>query len=235
MEGFMKIHDSYEEYRAALKTGQRIYKELSDSGRDPHPAVLAELLPAEQTDSAQDIGLMEIPIERIVGTTAAARVTAFTADFRPLLGVNSEFASKWMGLCDAHLSDEGIRDPIVCIEYLGNFYVQEGNKRVSVLRHFGAPRIPGMVIRVIPPVSDDPKIIAYHEFLDFYKCAGLYDGMYRTNQKPCRRCGSGGDPRIHRSGGWLQGRIRRTVERRKHAALACVHALLHRGDARDGR
>ena len=175
----MKIHDSYEEYRAALKTGQRIYKELSDSGRDPHPVVLAELLPAEQADSAQDIGLMEIPIERIVGTTAAGRVTAFTADFRPLLGVNSEFASKWMRLCDAHLSDEGIRDPIVCIEYLGNFYVQEGNKRVSVLRHFGSARIPALVRRVLPLPSDDPQIIAYQEFLDFFKESRLYTIRFR--------------------------------------------------------
>ena len=51
---------------------------------------------------------------------------------------DTEFAAKWAGLCAAHLSDEGIRDPIKCYEYLGNFYVQEGNKRVSVLKSYEA-------------------------------------------------------------------------------------------------
>ena len=65
-----------------------------------------------------------------------------------------------MALCAAHLGDEGIRDPIRCYEYMGRFYVQEGNKRVSVLKSYGAPTIPGYVIRVVPAWSDDPAIRA---------------------------------------------------------------------------
>ena len=84
-----------------------------------------------------------------------------------------------MRLCEAHLSDTGITDPIVCYEYLGNFYVQEGNKRVSVLRYFDAARIPGTVKRVLPPQSEDPRIRAYYEFIEFYKGSRLYIVQFR--------------------------------------------------------
>ena len=79
----------------------------------------------------------------------------------------------------AHLGTEGIRDPIICFEYLGKFYVQEGNKRVSVLKYFGAARIPGSVTRILPVRSDEPRIQAYYEFLDFYKSAKVYDVQFR--------------------------------------------------------
>jgi len=148
-------------------------------GRRAHPKVLDEILPENFTGVVQDVGLLEIPSQRIVGTKTAGRITAFSPTFRPLLNPGSEFAHKWEDLCAAHLSDEGIRDPIVCYEYLGNFYVQEGNKRVSVLRHFGAPRIPGYVQRVMPEQSEDPQIQAYHEFLEFYSGSGIYDIRFR--------------------------------------------------------
>ncbi len=172
--------ESHEYYLSVLKAGRKLYKELAAAGKDTNPAVLDELLPESLRDSYQDVGLVEIPISRIVGTKSAGRIHAFTPNFLPLLDVDSEFATKWMMLCDAHLSAEGIRDPVLCYEYLGLFYVQEGNKRVSVLRSFGATKIPCIVRRVLPAVSDDPEIIAYREFLQFYKDSQLYDIRYTT-------------------------------------------------------
>ena len=166
--------EAIEEYRKALKAGQREYKELSAAGKAPYPAVLDELLPPSSTQTVQRVGLTEIPMELIVGTKSAGRISAFTAGFLPLLEESSEFGVKWVSLCMAHLSDEGIRDAITCFEYLGQFYVQEGNKRVSVLKHFGAPRIAADVIRILPENDGSPRIKAYYEFLDFYKATGLY-------------------------------------------------------------
>ena len=176
----MYRQEAREEYSRALRQGQKRAKELLLSGKDPNPAVLDELLGGDHTESIQDVGLIEIPAERIVGTKSAGRITAFTAEFQPLLDTDTEFAFKWISLCADHLSDEGIREPITCFEYLGNFYVQEGNKRVSVLRHFDAPKIPGYVRRVLPTMSDEPRIKAYYEFLDFYKVAKLYDVQFEN-------------------------------------------------------
>ena len=174
----MYRQESREEYLKALKDGQRTVKSLLSEDKAPYPAVLDQILPAGSADTTIDVGLVEIPAERIVGTKSAGRTTAFSARFQPLLPAETEFAAKWIELCAAHLS-EGIRDPIVCFEYLGEFYVQEGNKRVSVLRHFGAPRISAQVRRILPPVSDEPRIAAYYEFLEFFKATGLYQVQFR--------------------------------------------------------
>ncbi len=174
------LQTATEEYAQALRQGQKEYRELLLAGRPTYPAVLDEVLSGEAAaDAVLDVGLLEIPAERIIGVKSAGRITAFTASFRPLLDSKSEFAIKWTNLCAAHLGDTGITDPILCYEYLGNFYVQEGNKRVSVLRHFGSPRIPGIVKRVMPPISDDPRIKAYYEFLDFYRSTRLYAVQFR--------------------------------------------------------
>jgi hypothetical protein len=169
----MNHQTASEEYALALRRGQKEYKELLAAGKDPYPAVLDTLLP-DNTGTVQELGLIEIPAHRIVGVKSAGRIAAFTRSFRPLLEARSEFAFKWINLCQAHLGETGITDPILCYEYLGNFYVQEGNKRVSVLRHFGATRIPAHVRRILPPAGDDPRLKAYGEFLEFYKATKLY-------------------------------------------------------------
>lgn len=175
----MSIQEAKDEYLLAVKQGQKEEALLESLGRPTNPAVLDELLPEIDSMTMKDLGLMEIPSERIIGTKSAGRISVFTPSFKPLMGVNSEFAAKWMSLCDAHLGDVGIREPITCYEYLGNFYVQEGNKRVSVLRHFGSPRIPANVKRIMPIQSNDPRIKAYYEFLDFYKSTKLYCVQFR--------------------------------------------------------
>jgi len=175
----MYRQEAREEYLQAHKAGQKEYKQLLSEGKNPFPAVLEENPGYLGNESTQYVGVLEIPTERIVGVKTAGRITAFSAGFLPLLGEDTEFAYKWAELCAAHLS-EGIRDPIVCYEYLGNFYVQEGNKRVSVLKHFGAARIPASVTRILPNQSDDPRIVAYWEFLEFFKASGLYQIQFRN-------------------------------------------------------
>ena len=175
----MSMQVAKEEYNQALRRGHREYRELRAAGRSTHPAVLDDILEDSPALVHQEIGLVEVPAMSIVGTKSAGRITAFTANFSPLLDPESEFGIKWIHLCAAHLSDAGIQSPIECYEYLGRFYVVEGNKRVSVLRHFGAARIPGNVVRIVPPMSDDPRIRAYYEFMEFYKYSKLYTIQFR--------------------------------------------------------
>ena len=172
--------DAMEEYQQAVKKAHKEVKERTAAGKSPYPAVLDEMLPVNMADIYQDVGVVDIPADRIVGVKSAGRITAFSASFLPLLDVDTEFATKWMTLCDAHLSNVGIREPILCYEYLGNFYVQEGNKRVSVFRSFEAARIPAQVRRILPEKTDEPHIRAYYEFLEFYKDSGLYEVHYDT-------------------------------------------------------
>ncbi len=170
-----------QEYAAALKEGQKEYARLKSLNKDPELAVLEELLPDMGKLPVQELPSQEIPMDRIVGTVTRGRISALTAGFLPLLEENSEFAQKWAALCDASLSETGLRDPILCYEYLGSFYVQEGNKRVSVLKHFGNTRILSDIRRLLPERSDDPRIRAYYEFVDFHRLTGSYEIQF---QKP---------------------------------------------------
>ena len=156
----MARQEAREQYAKALKLGQKAYKESMVRGEYPYPQVLDEILDEAFVAGQVEMGVIEIPTEQIVGTKTAGRRSAFAANFMPLLDMDSEFAFKWMDLCAAHLGDEGIRDPIRCYEYLGRFYVQEGNKRASVLKSYNAPTIPGYVVRMIPRWSDDPAVRA---------------------------------------------------------------------------
>ena len=109
---------------------------------------------------------MQIPVWFIVGTKTGGRVSAFAANFMPVLDEGTEFADKWEALYRSHIS-EGIRDPIKVFEYLNRYYVQEGNKRVSVLKFCGAYSVTAEVIRVLPERTNDEKIQLYYEFLEF--------------------------------------------------------------------
>ena len=175
----MDILEAREEYLKARRLAQKEIKELNLQGKETTPAVLDAILGENYAITAQDIGIVNIPVERIVGTKSAGRIGAISPGFMPALDEETEFAQKWMHLCVAHMSDEGIRNPVLCYEYLGNFYMQEGNKRVSVLKYFGASQIPANVLRILPEQSEEPQVKAYFEFLEFYKAAGLYDVRFR--------------------------------------------------------
>lgn len=185
----MSHQEAVTQYTRSLKLGQKYYKTAMSRGDYPYPPVLDELLTENQSAGQVDLGLIDIPADLIVGTRSAGRRAAFAGNFMPLLTPDTEFAIKWIALCDAHLGDEGIRDPIRCCEYMGRFYVIEGNKRVSVLKSYDAPSIPGYVTRILPIYSDDPEIQHYYEFLQFYPRCGLYQirfsqsGSYEKLQK----------------------------------------------------
>ena len=174
----MSRQEAAAQYLEALKTGRKTYKERVLRGQYPYPQVLDEILNDAMTAGQVDMGLQEIPANHVVGTKTQGRRDAFAADFMPLMPQDSEFASKWITLCAAHLGDEGIREPVRCFEYLGRFYVQEGNKRVSVLKSYDAPSIPAYVTRIVPAWSDDPAIRAYYDFMHSYQLTGLYQVMF---------------------------------------------------------
>lgn len=114
------------------------------------------------------MGIMNVPAEFVVGTKTHGRSDSFARNWMPIMANGTEFSGKWRRLCDAHLN-EGIRDAVKVYEYMNRYYVEEGNKRVSVLKFFGAVNILADVIRILPEKSDDPAVVIYYESLDFVK------------------------------------------------------------------
>ena len=170
----MNRAEAIEQYHAAVRSGQKYQSACTARGEDPWPTVLQQILPNLSSASRVDMGIVEIPMDAIAGTLADGRKSAFAGNMMPLLGDNTEFAEKWVNLCEAHLGETGITDPVEVYEYLGLFYVREGHKRVSVLRSYDALTIRAHVIRIMPEASDDPAVKAYLEFIPFYRRSHLY-------------------------------------------------------------
>lgn len=163
---------SMEDYRKAYKAGKKDYQTRMMHGEKPTLQVLDDILPQDQIQAMIPLGLVQIPIDQIAGTRYEGRSSAFAGNFMPILDEGTEFAIKWGTLSTAH-EEEGIREPIKAVEYMNKFYIEEGNKRVSVMKFFEAISIPGTVTRILPKRTDEKENKIYYEFLDFYKLSKI--------------------------------------------------------------
>lgn len=163
---------SYVEYEKAQKAGLKAFKAAVAKGEGEYLPVLDEILENVDIQGEVNLGLVNIPLDNVVGTSNVGRTYAFANNFMPILDYKTEFGAKWSSLCDSQI-EEGIRDPIKVYEYLNKYYVIEGNKRVSVLKYFGAVTVPAHVTRKVPKLTDDLQIKIYYEFMDFYKLTGV--------------------------------------------------------------
>ena len=156
------------EYAEALKKAQKEFRACTARGEYPYLPALDDFLPKEEQLNTANLGTVQVPMEFIAGSKSGGRTQAFARNYMPLMNEDSEFASKWTRLCQAHL-EEGIRDPIKAYEYMNRYYVEEGNKRVSVLKFFGADSVSAQVTRILPKRSQTPEVNLYYEFVDFYR------------------------------------------------------------------
>lgn len=159
---------SLSDYTKAYKLGKKDYQSRLLRGLQPTLEVLDDIIPKKGTYSEVPLGLVQIPVDQIVGTKTGGRSNAFAANFMPILRESSEFAQKWARLSTSH-ENEGIREPITAYEYMNKFYVLEGNKRVSVMKYFDVVSVPGVVTRIVPKRTEDKENKIYFEFLDFYE------------------------------------------------------------------
>lgn len=160
------------EYEKARKLGLKEVRKHTNCGKYPYLPVLDDLLEHVDIIKEQNLGLVEIPLNQIMGTKSRGRTNAFSSNFMPVLENDTEFAIKWMNLYQSHLN-EGIRDPIQAYEFMNCFYIQEGNKRVSVMKYFHADSILGNVIRLVPKKDGTKQSEIYYEFLEFYRLTNI--------------------------------------------------------------
>lgn len=163
---------SYEQYNTALNAGRKEYRARLMKGGYPYLPALDEILSYTKVEYEVSLGVCEVPMELIVGTKTRGRTNSFAANFMPLLAANTEFAGKWIQLYGA-LEEEGLRDPVKVYEFMNRYYVQEGNKRISILKFLNAYSVPCSVIRIVPKRTNTKENEIYYEFLDFYEVTGV--------------------------------------------------------------
>ena len=180
-------------YKEALKLGQKEVRARLAKDEDPYLPALDDIIPPEKALTGIRLGVMQIPVWFIVGTKTSGRLNAFAANFLPIIDEGTEFADKWETLYRSHIS-EGIREPIKVYEYLNRYYVEEGNKRVSVLKYCGAYSVPANVTRIMPESDGSEEVQRYYEYLDFNRYSkinfieitkrGGYRDLLRAMGKP---------------------------------------------------
>ncbi len=160
-------------YLDARRKGLKEYSRVTGQGLNGYLPYLEGIIKNSEIISEINTGLIEIPMKKIRGTYSQARSISFAANFMPVMPIGTEFASKWISVCEAHMK-EGLNDPIKAYEYLNWFYVVEGNKRISVLKYFDAIAFSGHVTRLVPKYdSSDKNIRIYYDFMKFHKKTGI--------------------------------------------------------------
>lgn len=163
----MADHESSSNYKQARSMGKRYVSDHGDNAFKGYLPVLDDLTRDVEIAGELNLGSREIPINKVVGTRTTTRSNAFAGNFMPLLAENTEFGTKWRKLYNSHI-EEGIREPVKVFEYINRYFVQEGNKRVSVLKYLNAVTVYASVTRLIPRRDESNETISiYYEFLDF--------------------------------------------------------------------
>lgn len=166
------MEDVTEHFYSARRLGTKEYSRKVSTGHIGYLPSLEGILKDSDIYSQVELGIIEIPLKKVIGTYTHLRSLCFARNFMPLLK-DSEFRSKWESLCEHHLA-EGIHDPIKVYEYLNWYYVIEGNKRVSVLKYFDAYSIRANVTRLMPRMDEgNEDIELYYEFIKYNKVTNL--------------------------------------------------------------
>lgn len=177
----MADYESSSNYKQARAMGKRFVSEYSNTTFKGYLPVLDDMTKDVEIAGELSLGTREIPIKKIVGTRTATRSNAFAGNFMPLLAENTEFGAKWRKLYNAHM-EEGIREPVKVYEYINRYFVQEGNKRVSVLKYLGAVTAYASVTRLIPRRDENnERISIYYEFLDFDR-REVFDNLWFSHR-----------------------------------------------------
>jgi nucleotide-binding universal stress UspA family protein/uncharacterized ParB-like nuclease family protein len=119
-----------------------------------------------QVVAKEDLGVQEIPLAAIVGSVG--RGQDYTRDFLPKKDSDE---SRWVGIKTAVLEMKGI--PPIDVYKIGEVYfVNDGNHRVSVMRHLGAETITAHVTAVQTKMpltleDDNDEIAAKVRYLQF--------------------------------------------------------------------
>lgn len=166
--------ESWYVYHRAHRAGQKETRRLFRKGTDPYLKVMDSVIDPSMSADSIILGVMDIPIDKIVGITDKEKSRLYTYDFLPLSAPNGEFASKWTKLYWYYLSNHAVCNPVTCYEYMGEFYIVDGIKRVSIAKCHGLPTIPATITRILPANTQDKMAQRYLEQVKNVDLTGLY-------------------------------------------------------------
>ena len=169
------LRESCAHYRRAYALAKRILLENKKLRFPLTPVSLNMILDDSMISRKQELGILEIPTNLIVGVAEdSERRQQYTKDFLPVSPPDSDYADQWCRLYQVLLSDADFDKPISCYEYLGKFYVCDGMKRVSAAKYHSVACLRAQVIRILPLNAASREVSLYYDFLYQYRFTKLY-------------------------------------------------------------
>ena len=127
----------------------------------------------EQAVDQRDLGFREIPLKKIVGSVG--RYRDFDSRFRLLKGLPPERLER----IKAAIRSGKPLPPVLLYRIKDDYYVLDGNHRVSAAKEFGWSSIEARIIEYLPSKETLENII-YREKADFERETGLFDAIALT-------------------------------------------------------
>ena len=152
------VQDQYLTYSAL---GNRVAGKLSLFAKQPFLPELCDQYGSSKFTDTESLGVIDVPVNKIVGIASVCGKYSYSVDFLPIMPSNSQFAKTWCNIYYDYLNEKEI-SPILCYEYLGNFYVIDGKIRVSVMKCHGVSTMKANVIRVLPSNKNSEESIQYY-------------------------------------------------------------------------
>lgn len=137
-------------------------------GRGRRLLSIDRVLQAARLEGQSDLGVHEIPLDRVVGSAGPAKTRDFDASFLP---ISRRLRDRWARVYTAMVEGAGV--PSIDVYKLGDtYYVVDGHHRVSVARSLGRDTIEAHVVEVrtrapVGPGVDASELLRAAEYADF--------------------------------------------------------------------
>ena len=162
----MSVLEAEEAYKKFLKSSRGIFGFNFKKKENLKP--FSEIQKEENAYNSVNLGIKEVPLDKIVGSVE--KYADFDKNFVPK---NNVVKQRWINIYIGYTSDSML-PTVILYKIKDNYYVYDGNHRVSVAKFLNFATIEAQVEEFLPTKDTKDKVI-YRENMIFEKEIGLSD------------------------------------------------------------
>ena len=162
----MSVMEAEEAYKKFLKSARGIFG--FSFKKKENLKSFSEIQKEENAYNSVNLGIKEVPLDKIVGSVE--KYADFDKNFVPK---NNVVKRRWINIYIGYISDS-ILPTVILYKIKDNYYVYDGNHRVSVAKFLNFATIEAQVEEFLPTKDTKDKVI-YRENMIFEKETGLSD------------------------------------------------------------
>ena len=162
----MSVLEAEEAYKKFLKSSRGIFG--FNFKKKENLKSFSEIQKEENAYNSVNLGIKEVPLDKIVGSVE--KYADFDKNFVPK---NNVVKQRWINIYIGYTSDSML-PTVILYKIKDNYYVYDGNHRVSVAKFLNFATIEAQVEEFLPTKDTKDKVI-YRENMIFEKETGLSD------------------------------------------------------------